>query len=152
MRVYGLTEVGRATEALMIALAAFGARFPPESELTRPGNLRAIAVPLQMALQAVVEEDAALQVELWIEGEAFTVRVTDGRVTVRAGAAADATVSMAVALEPMLSVLNGDLPGDELAAKHVEVRRADPADLDRFMGWMALLNRTTSTRSPEETG
>lgn len=147
VRVYELTELGQSTDALIFALAEFGAQFPPGTDLRRPGNLRLIAVPLKMMLQSVVEEDASLHVELWVDGEPFTVRAADGRVTVRMGAASEATVSVTMAYEPMLAVVDGDLSVDEFVAKHVEVRRSDPVDLERFLKWMgrALTRRRDPT-------
>ena len=136
LRVYELTELGEETDAVIFALAEFGTRFPPEAEPRRPGNSRAIALPLKKLLQAVVEKDASLLAELWIDGEPFRVRVAEGEVTVRAGAAPEATVSVATAYSRMLAVVDGELPATEFGRDHVEVRRAEPEDLARFLEWM----------------
>jgi DNA-binding HxlR family transcriptional regulator len=136
VRVYELTKLGRRTDAVIFALAEFGARFPAEPDLRRPGNLRLIVVPLKMTLQQAVDGDTPTATELWVDDEAFALRVANGQVSVQAGPAPDASVSVAMAYEPMLAVWEGDLAVAEFAAKHVEVRRGAPADLERFMDWM----------------
>jgi DNA-binding HxlR family transcriptional regulator len=148
VRVYELTELGQSTDALMFALAEFGAQFPPDADLRRPGNLRLIAVPLKMMLQSMVGEGASLSAELWVDSQPFTVGMADGQVTVRAGEAPEASVSVAMALEPMLAVWDGDMAVDEFVAQHVQARRGDSADLERFLGWMAgALNAWRGSRT-----
>jgi DNA-binding HxlR family transcriptional regulator len=137
VRVYELTDLGKSTGAVIFALAEFGAQFAPESQLQRPGNLRSIALPLQTMLQSVVEADATLEVELFVDDEPFRLSVQAGRVTVRAGTAAAATVSVAVPYKALIAVMDGNLSADEFAARHVQARRAEPPDLQRFMSWMA---------------
>jgi DNA-binding HxlR family transcriptional regulator len=137
VQVYELTELGQGTGALLLALAEFGAQFPPETDLVRPGNLRALALPLQMALQSVVPEDATMRVELQVDDEPFTVRVSQGQVAVRAGADPEATVRLALPIAPVLSALNGDPSAGAACVRAVTVQRADSADLERFMDWLS---------------
>ena len=144
VRLYELTDLGQSTDALIYALAEFGAQFPPDEELRRPGNLRLIAVPLCTTLQAAVEDDANLAIELWVEGDPFSVDVKEGQVSVKAGEAPASDVSVGVAIEPLLEVWDGELSVAAFAAEHVELRRGAAEHLERFLGWVAAASAAAS--------
>jgi DNA-binding HxlR family transcriptional regulator len=50
--VYQLTELGRSTDRLLWELARFGREIDPDSDPREPGNLRTIALPLRLILEA----------------------------------------------------------------------------------------------------
>ena len=79
--VYELTDDGRATAPLLFELAAFGSRFPPPSEIRRPGNLRTVAVTLKEALRRVAADRSA-RVELVVDDEPFAIAIAHGSVDV----------------------------------------------------------------------
>ena len=119
--VYELTELGKKTGDLLYELASFGARFPPDLEIKRPGNLRTIAVTLRVACQRVVDPDMNLHAELDVDGEPFAFTVDDGVVDVTLGKPSAPEAILTTSYEPMIAVADGDMPLEEFAAEHVAV-------------------------------
>ena len=81
---YVLTDLGRHTDMLLWELARFGSRLDPDPAPRRPGNLRTIALPLKIVLNAV-ENRPNLTAQLIIDGESFTVVSTPDGVAVEYG-------------------------------------------------------------------
>ena len=123
--VYELTELGRHTGDVLFELAAFGSRFPPDASIEKPGNLRTIAVTLQVACQRVVDPSIDLRSELVVDGEAFELTVLDGAVAVRAGAAETPEVVFTTSYEPMVAVADGRMTMDDFTKKHVQLAGDD---------------------------
>ena len=119
--VYELTELGRHTGDLLFELAAFGSRFPPDSSLEKPGNLRTIAVTLEVACQRVVDPSMRLRAELVVDGEVFALTVLDGLVTVKAGAAEAPEAVFTTSYEPMVAVADGHMTMDDFTKGHVKL-------------------------------
>jgi DNA-binding HxlR family transcriptional regulator len=119
--VYELTELGKRTAALLFELAAFGSHFPPDEPVKRPGNLRTIAVTLQVACQRVVDPSMRLRAELIVDGEPFSLTVNDGVVVVEAGVAEDPEATLTTGYEPLVAVADGRMTMDELIERHVEL-------------------------------
>lgn len=125
--VYELTELGRKTGDLLFELASFGARFPPDAQIKRPGNLRTIAVTLRVACQRVVDPDMRLHAELDVDGEPFAFTVDEGIVDVTVGRPSAPEAVLTTSYEPMIAVADGEMSLEEFAAEHVEISGPDAA-------------------------
>ena len=134
--VYELTDLGRGTDRLLFELAAFGARLARDDELQEPGNLRHLAVTLQVAAGRIVPPDLELRVALVIDGESFAVDVGDGVVDVTYEHMDDPELEIATSYEPLCRAIDGELSLDELAIHHVEVVAGDPSF--RSLMWGAI--------------
>ncbi len=135
--VYELTELGSRTGDLLFELAMFGAEFPPDEELKRPGNLRTIAVTLRVACQRVADHDTSLRAQLVVDGEPFAFTVDRGRVDVKAGEASSPEAVLATSYDPMIAVADGRMSLDEFAARHLEISGPNPSQgqaLAKLMG------------------
>lgn len=123
--VYELTELGLRTDNLLFELAMFGAGFPPDEKIKRPGNLRTIAVTLRVACQRVVDPQTSLNAELLVDGEPFKFTVDDGVVEVTAGRAARPEVTLTTSYEPLVALADGDISLEEFASTHMELSGRD---------------------------
>lgn len=146
--VYELTEVGTRTGNLLFELATFGAQFPPDEEIKRPGNLRTIAVTLRVACQRVVDPSMSLRAELVVDGEPFTFTVDRGVVDVKAGKASNPEATLTTSYEPMIAVADGQMSPEELARQHLELSGPNPGQgqaLAELMGraMMHMIGSTT---------
>lgn len=144
--VYELTELGARTSDLLFELAMFGAEFPPDDEIKRPGNLRTIAVTLRVACQRVVGRDMNLRAEFVVDGEPFTFTVDAGRVDVKAGKAIEPEATLMTSYEAMIAVADGQMSLDSFASEHMELAGPDPAQglvLAELMG--RAMTRMTET-------
>ena len=79
--VYQLTELGRHTDRLIWELARFGAQLDPDPEPRQPGNLRTIALPLRMMLEAAPARPD-LVARLLVDDDSFTIISTSHGVKV----------------------------------------------------------------------
>jgi len=125
--VYELTELGSRTGDLLFELAMFGAEFPPDEEIKRPGNLRTIAVTLRVACQRVAEPDMCLRAELLVDGEPFAFTVERGVVDLKAGNASRPEAVVATSYEPMIAIADGRMSLDEFSSRHLEISGAHPS-------------------------
>lgn len=132
--VYQLTDLGERTGAILFELAAFGSHFPADAAVSKPGNLRTIAVTLRMACQRVVEPDMSLCVALIVDGEPFSVAVDDGIVDVKAGAPRAPEAAMETSYEAMIAVIDGEMRMDDFTAHHVELSGPDYGKAEAFAG------------------
>ena len=145
--VYELTEVGTRTGNLLFELSMFGAQFPPDEEIKRPGNLRTIAVTLRVASQRVVDPSMSLHAELVVDGEPFTFTVDRGVVDVKAGKASNPEATLTTSYEPMIAVADGQMSPEELARQHLELsgpNRGQGQALVELMG-SAMMHMIGST-------
>ncbi|MGB5374041.1 MAG: helix-turn-helix domain-containing protein [Polyangiales bacterium] len=124
--VYELTELGSRTADLLFELAMFGAEFPPDEEIKRPGNLRTIAVTLRVACQRVVNPDMSLNAELIVDGEPFAFTVDRGLVDVKAGNAQNPEATLATSYEPMIAVADGQMSLDDFAGTRMRLSGPNP--------------------------
>ena len=125
--VYELTDLGTRTANLLFELAMFGAEFPPDEEIKRPGNLRTIAITLQVACQRVVDPDTRLNAELIVDGEPFSFTVDCGVVDVKAGQASNPEATLTTSYEPMIAVADGQMSLDDFAAQHIQLSGPNPS-------------------------
>ena len=134
--VYELTALGRRTDRLLFELAAFGAHLGPDDDLQEPGNLRHLAVTLQVAARRIVPPDLELRVALAVDGQHFAVRVGGGAVDVAYEHLDDAQLEIATSYEPLCRAIDGDLALEELAIHHVDVVGGDPRLVEPFRSLM----------------
>lgn len=78
---YQLTELGHATAPLIVELAALGRRLPEPEEPRTPGNLRTAFLPLHTIFQRAATRPT-MTGRILIDGESFTVRLTDDEAEV----------------------------------------------------------------------
>ena len=131
--LYQLTEAGRGTRSILFELARLGGHLTPVPEPKRPGNLRTVAVTFSAALDRVIPPDLQAEAELTVEGEAFTIRIADGRATVTAGAHPDAPLKISTTYQALVRAASGDMPFDTFIADHAEVCAPDDAARDVFL-------------------
>ncbi len=85
-RSYRLTAEGLATRGILFELARFGRKLPLPEVPADPENSRHRAVPLAGAIERVVTPQTSLRAELVIDGEPFSLVVSDGAVSLEKGA------------------------------------------------------------------
>ena len=134
--VYELTELGRGTDRLLFELAAFGARLGRDDELQEPGNLRHLAVTLQVAAERVVPADLELRASLVVDDQPFAVQVGRGAVEVTYERLDDPELVIATDYEALCRAIDGELSLDDLAVHHVEVVGGDPSLVPAFRSLM----------------
>ncbi|MEM9193784.1 MAG: helix-turn-helix domain-containing protein [Myxococcota bacterium] len=134
--LYQLTPLGESTAPLLFSLAQFGAQFPPDDDIKRPGNLRLIAVTLKAALSTVADGHR-LNLELRVDGEAFRVDIDGEHVSVLYGPADAPQVTVAVPYEPLVELVDGALAPEEFAKRHLQVLEGDPSQATLFFQLLA---------------
>jgi DNA-binding HxlR family transcriptional regulator len=120
-RVYQLTELGRHTDRVLWELARFGAQLDPDPEPREPGNLRTIALPLRMMLEAVPARPDLVG-RLLVDDDSFTIISTsDGvRVDYR-DTSVEPDLVARTDYQGFLDVGEGRISFDEFAARHLEI-------------------------------
>ncbi len=105
--------------------------------MRRPGNLRTVAVTLQVACQRVVDPCLNLTAELQVDGERFELTVREGHVAVRYRAAEASQAILSMDYEAMVDVADGRIPLEELAEHHVEIVSGEPAAIEELMNLLS---------------
>lgn len=123
--LYELTETGEGTADLLFELAQFGAQFPPDKEVHRPGNLRTIALTLRVGCQRATEPSMNVRAQLIVDDERLALTVTNGVVDVEYGIANEPEVTLTTSYEPFVAAGDGRMPLDEFASKHSRIE-GDP--------------------------
>ena len=120
---YQLTELGRRTDRLLWELTRFGAQLDPDPDPREPGNLRTIALPLRMSLEAVPDRPD-LVARLLVDDDAFTI------------------ISTVDAIEGLLEAGEGRMSLEEFTKRHLEIVDG-AAHADAFLTLMgaAMTNR-----------
>ena len=148
--LYELTELGARTANLLFELAAFGGNFPPDPRVSRPGNLRTVAVTLKVALQRVVHPGMDLRAQLTVDGEPFAIDVCQGVADVRAGQREEPEATLETQYEALAAVADGRMRFDEFATEHAVFSGVDPKRVESFAALMTnavrLLRETPSAR------
>ena len=118
---YELTDLGRRTDRILWELSQFGGALDRDPDPREPGNLRTLALPLKVVLEAVPDRPD-LTVRLHIDDDVFTIVSTRATVDVRYGdASAPADVVVQTGYEAFLDVGEGLMDGEDFVAHHVEV-------------------------------
>lgn len=137
---YELTELGRQSDQILWHLAQFGALLAPEPEPREPGNLRTIALPLRMILEAVPDRPD-LTARLVVDNDSFTIVTSADRVEVRyADDLTDVAVTARTGYEAFLDVGEGRMSLDEFASSHLDVT-GDEAPVGEFLELVATAMR-----------
>ncbi len=134
--LYALTDLGARTRDLLFELALFGARFPPDGELKRPGNLRTVAVTLGSACQRAVTPQTDVEAELNIDGERFTLTAHRGKVDMHYTPPASPDVVMTTGYEAMIAASEGEMPMAHFMRDHAEIETLTPGKDREFMALM----------------
>ena len=111
--VYELTEMGRSLEPVIVALSRWGARFldtPREGDDLRPGWA---AVAMRSAVGSGAASSPPEVYEFHIDGEVFHLRVGDGEVESRQGAAPNPDLVVEGETGTFLAVASGRLRPEE---------------------------------------
>jgi DNA-binding HxlR family transcriptional regulator len=120
-RVYQLTELGRHTDRLLWELARFGAQLDPDPEPRKPGNLRTIALPLRMMLEAVPARPD-LVARLLVDDDSFTITSTSDGVRVDYRDTSNEPDLVArTDYQGFLDAGEGRISFDEFATRHLEI-------------------------------
>lgn len=137
--VYALTELGARTSNIIFELAVFGARFAPETEVVRPGNLRTVATTLGAAGQRVVTPDMAFRAALVVDGEEVELDVHDGTVRALYGPATDPDVVLTTSYQSLLGVTEGEISGEDFATRHSQIDIRTPGKEVAFLSFMTAI-------------
>ena len=119
--VYQLTELGRHTDRLVWELARFGAQLDPDPEPREPGNLRTIALPLRMMLEAVPARPD-LVARLFVDDDSFTIFSTSHGVKVDyRNTSNEPDLVARTDYQGFLDAGEGRISFDEFATRHLEI-------------------------------
>lgn len=119
--LYELTELGRKTHGLIFHLAMFGALFPSEDEVARPGNLRTVAVTLDAAAQRADIGDLNVVAGLDVDSELFELRAACGTAHVRYGAATNPDVELRTSYTALIAVSESDMDEQTFLERHCNI-------------------------------
>jgi DNA-binding HxlR family transcriptional regulator len=118
---YQLTELGRHTDRLLWELARFGSQIDPDPDPREPGNLRTIALPLRLILEAVPDRPD-LVARLLIDDDSFTIISTTTGVQVKyRDTSTEPDLVARTDYEGFLDAGEGRIPFDEFATQHLEI-------------------------------
>jgi DNA-binding HxlR family transcriptional regulator len=118
---YQLTALGRHTDRLLWELARFGSQLEPDSDPREPGNLRTVALPLRVILEAVPERPD-LVARLLINDESFTIISTADGVEVEFGdTSSEPDVVARTGYQEFLDAGEGRISFDEFSTRHLEI-------------------------------
>jgi DNA-binding HxlR family transcriptional regulator len=138
---YQLTELGRHTDRLLWELARFGSQIDRDPDPREPGNLRTIALPLRVILEAVPDRPD-LVARLLIDDDSFTIISTADRVEIKYGdMLTEPDLVARTDYQGFLDAGEGHISFDEFATRHLEIIDGT-AHADTFL----TLMRTAMTR------
>ncbi|MDH3681371.1 MAG: helix-turn-helix transcriptional regulator [Acidimicrobiia bacterium] len=130
--VYQLTELGRRTDSVLWELSRFGSQLDPDPDPREPGNLRTIALPLRLMLQAVPNRPN-LVVRLLVDDDSFTITSSTDDVDVEYGdTSTEPDLTARTDYERFLDAGEGRISPDEFATQYLDI--IDGADhTDTFL-------------------
>jgi DNA-binding HxlR family transcriptional regulator len=118
---YELTDLGRSTDRILWELTGFGSQLDRAPDPREPGNLRTLALPLMIVLEAVPNRPD-LVVRLHIDDDVLTIISTPETLEVRYGdSSVPADVVLQTGYEAFLDVAEGLMPPEDFISRHVEV-------------------------------
>jgi len=118
---YELTDLGQRTDRILWELTRFGGALDRDPDPREPGNLRTLALPLKIVLEAVPDRPE-LTTRLHIDDDVFTIISTSDSLDVRYGdSSLPADVVLQTSYEAFLDVAEGVMPAEDFIARHVEV-------------------------------
>jgi DNA-binding HxlR family transcriptional regulator len=130
--VYELTEYGLGLEEVVHAIARWGARSlglpKSDADLDPEWGLNAFPALLYPERARGLTETYVVRVD----GDAFTVRLLDGRLRVDPGAVAEPDLEIETSMPTFFELASGDLPPRDALDRGVVRIDGDPAALERF--------------------
>jgi len=118
---YQLTALGRHTDRLLWELARFGSQFDPGGDVREPGNLRTIALPLRVILEAVPKRPN-LVARLVIDGDSFTIVSTAEAVEVEYGSTnREPDLVVHTGYEEFLEAGEGRMSFEQFSTQHLQI-------------------------------
>ena len=118
---YELTDLGASTDRILWELARFGGALYRAPDPREPGNLRTLALPLRIILEAVPDRPN-LTARLHIDNDVITIVSTPTTIDVRyAETSLPADVVIRTSYEAFLDVAEGLMSAKDFIAGHVEV-------------------------------
>ncbi len=143
--VYALTDEGRRTRNILFELALFGGRFAPDENLTRPGNLRTVAVTMAAAGERIATPEMNFTAGITVDGEPFTLTVGGGNVDMWSGRPESPDVDVMTSYEPMVAAAEGEIGLTEFVTTQLEIAAHTPGKetevMAFFAGVMSLLQK-----------
>lgn len=117
---YRLTESGRTTDRVLWELARFGGELDRDDDPREPGNLRAVALPLRIMLEAGTNRPDTV-ILLRIDEAEFTITSKASGVDVEWGRTSESVDLIArTNYAAFLDVGEGVLSSQDFALKHLE--------------------------------
>jgi DNA-binding HxlR family transcriptional regulator len=131
--VYELTETGNLLGPAILALGQVGLATlggPQPGEDVRPERL---VVGLRISFRREEFADLTETYELVIDGEPFTVEVSDGVVETRPGGASNPSISLDTDTETFVALMTGRATAANSLAKHKATLQGERSVLKRFI-------------------
>ncbi|MDQ6659090.1 MAG: helix-turn-helix transcriptional regulator [Actinomycetota bacterium] len=107
IRVYELTERGRALEAVLVAMSQWGSRVPLDPDTTSELSVDALVFALQTTFSAERAGDLAASVQLELGNDRFHAEVVDGRFAVARGQADHPDITLTAEVSVIRELLYG---------------------------------------------
>jgi DNA-binding HxlR family transcriptional regulator len=118
---YHLTELGRHTDRLLWELARFGSQIDRDPDPREPGNLRTIALPLRVILEAVPDRPDLIA-RLLVDDDSFTIISTADRVEVNyRDTLTEPDLVTRTDYQGFLDAGEGRISFDEFVNRHLEI-------------------------------
>ena len=146
--LYKLTKTGKNTGNVLFELALLGGQFPPQGDVTRPGNLRTIAITLSTACQRAIGPDIHFKAALLIDGEAFALTAKSGQATMVYQTATSPDLELVTTYESMLSLVGGAITFEKFAAGHCTILVHTKGKEFEFMALMTAALRHLQVECP----
>lgn len=134
--VYELTELGAQTSNIIFELALFGARFKPEGEVVKPGNLRTVATTLGAAAKRIATPDMNFRAAVLVDEEMMSLTVQDGKVVMLYEACPTPDLIFSTSYTDLLALTEGEIPPDIFARDHSDLEVITPGKEGEFMSLM----------------
>ena len=118
---YQLTELGRHTDRILWELALFGSQLEPDPDPREPGNLRTIALPLRLILEAVPNRPN-LVARLLVDNDSFTIISTPETVRVNyADTTTEPDLVVRTDYHGFLDAGEGRISAEQFVREHLEI-------------------------------
>lgn len=137
--LYALTDLGQRTGDLIFELAVFGAQFPSEGEVVRPGNLRTVAVTLNAAAKRVSTGDLSIRANLVVDDETFELRAANGSASVAYAASSDPEVELRTTYPALIALSEGEMSDQTFLTEACQITIHSPGQEHALQSLMSLI-------------
>lgn len=107
IRVYELTERGRALEPVLVAMSKWGSRVPLDPGMTSELSVDALVFALQTTFSVRRAGDLTVRVQLLLGNDRFHAEINDGRFSVARGQADHPDVTITAEVSVVRKLLYG---------------------------------------------